>query len=207
MTSIAQLRFAGVAGIVACLRKKLRYRQLARRHGFDPWHANSPYECRGYKREVVQLAGVLQPQVVVEIGCGLGEIVSRIRDCRRFGFDVDARVVPAARELHGTGCRFECAGLADVGTIRGAVGDAGADLLVTVNWPHALAWPQLAAQVRRLAHAVSLKHLIIDTIAPGTPGYTHHHSPAELGSLGPVLKSLPSIDGVRTIHIVALDSQ
>ena len=206
MTSFAQLRAAGVGGIVACLVKKQRFRRLARRHGFDTWHANSPYECRGYKREVVQLAEGLQPRAVVEIGCGLGEIVSRIRDCRRFGFDIDDRVVPAARELHGAGCRFECAGLADVDSVRRAVGDAGADLLVMVNWPHALPWPELAAQVRRLAGAVPLKHLIIDTVAPGTPGYAHHHTVAELRSLGPVLKSLRSIDGVRTLHVVALES-
>jgi SAM-dependent methyltransferase len=205
MRSIGQLRSVGVGGIVACLLKKLRYRLLARRHGFDAWHAKSPYECRGYKREVVQLAEGLRPQAVVEIGCGLGEILSRVSDCRRFGFDIDARVVPAARELHGAGCRFECAGLADVDKVQRAVGDIGADLLVMVNWPHALPWSELAAQVRRLALAVSLKHLIIDTIAPGTPGYAHHHSAAELRELGPVLKSLSSIDGVRTLHVVALN--
>lgn len=205
MTSLAQIRSAGFGGVLACLVKKLRYRRLARRHGFDPWHAKSPFECRGYKREVVQLAEALQPQAAVEIGCGLGEIVSRIRGCRRFGFDIDARVIPAARELHGAGCSFDCASLADVDMVRRAVGDAGADLLVMVNWPHALPWSELAAQVRRLAQAVSSKLLIIDTIVPGTPGYAHYHAAAELRSLGPVLKSLPSIDGVRTIHIVALN--
>jgi SAM-dependent methyltransferase len=207
MTSLAQIRSAGFGGVFACLAKKLHYRRLARRHGFDPWHAKSPFECRGYKREVVQLAEALQPQVAVEIGCGLGEIVSRIRGCRRFGFDVDARVVPAARELHGARCRFECAGLADVETVQRVVGAAGADLLVMVNWPHGLPWVELAEQVRRLTQAVSLKRLIIDTIAPGTPGYAHHHAAVELTSLGPILRSLPSIDGVRTIHVVALETR
>lgn len=207
MISFAQLRSAGIGGIVACLLKKLQYKRLARRYGFDPWHAKSPFECRGYKREVVQLAGRLHPQTVVEIGCGLGEIVSRVPDCRRFGFDIDARVVPAARELHGAACRFECAGLSDVDTVRRTVGSDGADLLVMVNWPHALPWPELAAHVRRLARAVSLRHVIIDTIEPGTPGYAHHHSVAELRGLGSVGKSLRSIDGVRTLHVVALESR
>lgn len=206
MTSLAQIRSAGFGGVFACLVKKLRYRRLARRHGFDPWHAKSPFECRGYKREVVQLAESLHPQAVIEIGCGLGEIVSRIGDCRRFGFDIDPRVVPAAHELHGAHCRFECAGLTDVDMVHRVVGGAGADLLVMVNWPHALPWVELAAQVRRLTQAVSLRRLIIDTIEPGTPGYAHHHAAAELASLGPVLKSLPSIDGVRTIHVVALEA-
>lgn len=205
MTSLAQLRSAGVGGIVACMLKKLRYRRLAHRYGFDPWHAKSPYECRGYKREVVQLAERLNPRTVVEIGCGLGEIVSRVRDCRRFGFDIDARVVPAARELHGAVCRFERAGLSDVDTVRRKVGDTGGGLLIMVNWPHALPWPEVAAQVRRLNQALSLKYMIIDTIDPGRPGYAHHHSVAELRSLGPVLESLPAIDGARTLHVVVLD--
>jgi SAM-dependent methyltransferase len=206
MTLFVQLRAAGIVGIVTCLAKKLRYVLLARRHGFDPWHAKSPYECRGYKREVVLLAENLGPQTVVEIGCGLGEIVSRVRDSRRFGFDIDARVVPAARELNGADCSFECAGLADVDTIRNTIGDAGADLLVMVNWPHSLPWPELASHTNWLAKALTLKYLIIDTIAPGIPGYPYHHSLAELLTLGDVLQSHPSIDGVRTLHIISLNA-
>jgi len=206
MTWFVQLRSAGILGIFACVTKKLRYALLARRYRFDPWHANSPYECRGYKREVVQLAESLKPQTVVEIGCGLGEIVSRDRNCRRFGFDIDASVVPAARELHGADSRFECASLTDIEIIRNTIGHSGADLLIMVNWPHSLPWTELALRTNRLTKALSLKYLIIDTIAAGIPGYPHHHSLTELRGLGDVLQGKSSIDGVRTLYVISLSA-
>jgi SAM-dependent methyltransferase len=189
--------------MLLCLAKKIRYRRLARNYGFDPWHARSPFECRAYKREVVHLANGLQPRVAVEIGCGLGEILARVEAGRRLGFDIDPNVVAAARHLYGSRCEFAVAGAGDVDTVGRAVGAPGAELLIMVNWAHAVAWPELAAQIRGLARATSLRYLIIDTIAAGIPGYAHHHSPAELATLGPVRADLASADGVRRLAMSA----
>lgn len=205
MTRLAQLRALSPADVLTCLIKKARYRGLAHRFGFDPWHARSPFECRAYKREVVRLADRLRPQATIEVGCGLGEIVSRVASGQRFGFDIDAAVVPAASHLHGDRCRFGVAGIADMGTIRAAVDrPEGADVLIMVNWAHALPWPELADDVRRLAAALSIRYLIMDTIAPGVAGYAHHHTQEALAELGPVVESIASADGVRRLHVVAL---
>jgi len=57
--------------------------------GFDRWHASAPYSCRPYKELVVELANALQPSIAVEVGCGLGDIISRIKAADRFGIDSD----------------------------------------------------------------------------------------------------------------------
>ncbi|MBX3606817.1 MAG: class I SAM-dependent methyltransferase [Piscinibacter sp.] len=205
MTGIARLMALAPGDVLSCLVKKVRYRALARRYGFDPWHARSPFECRAYKREVVRLADSLQPGATLEVGCGLGEIVSRVARGQRFGFDIDAAVIPAARHLHGDRCQFEAAGIADTEKIRACIGrSAGADLLIMVNWAHALAWPELSEHVRRLADSLSIRHLIMDTILPGVAGYAHHHTTDELADLGPVLQSIASGDTVRRLNVVAL---
>lgn len=206
MARYAQIKSAGFFGVLKCLKMKLHYRFLAHRYGFDLWHAKSPFECRGYKREVVILAEGLKPKTVVEVGCGLGEIVSRIRDCRRIGFDIDSRVVAAARELNGDcDIQFECAALDSKDIICNTLGDVGADLLIMVNWPHSLPWSEVVSSMMRLTSALSLKHLIIDTIAAGTPGYPHYHSLTDLQCLGDVIQSNLSIDGVRTLHVISLN--
>jgi len=206
MIRYAQLKSVGFFGVLACLRKKIYYRHLANRYDFDLWHAKSPFECRGYKREVVELAKSLKPKTVIEIGCGLGEILSRVCDCRRFGFDIDSRVVAAAKELHGDNLtQFTSAALHNIEIIRNFVDDVDVDLLIMVNWPHALLWTEVVSSTIHLAKSLSLKHLIIDTIATGTPGYPYYHSLADLQILGEVIDSKQSIDGVRTLHIISLN--
>ena len=193
--------------IFLCIKKKIQYRLLAHRYGFDLWHAKSPFECRSYKREVVDLAESLNPKTVIEVGCGLGEIVSRIRDCRRFGFDIDSRVIVAARELNsGSDIQFECAALSNIDVIFKTLDDIVADLLIMVNWPHSLPWSEVISSTLSLTKALSLKYLIIDTIAPGTPGYPYHHSLTDLQCLGDVIQSKLSIDGVRTLHVISLNA-
>ncbi len=206
MARYTQIKSAGFFGIFKCLKNKLYYRILAHRYGFDLWHAKSPFECRGYKREVVDLAQGLNPKTVIEVGCGLGEIVSRLRDCRRIGFDIDSRVVAAARELNGgVDIQFECAALNSKDIICTTLDDVGADLLIMVNWPHSLPWLEVVSSTTHLTRALSLKYLIIDTIAASTPGYPHYHSLADLQCLGNVIQSKPSIDGVRTLHVISLN--
>jgi hypothetical protein len=86
---------------IRCRIDRLWLRGLREVFGFDSWHASAPYSCRPYKRSVVELANALRLRTVVEVGCGLGDIVSRIAAVELFAFDCDARLIRAARFLHG----------------------------------------------------------------------------------------------------------
>jgi SAM-dependent methyltransferase len=103
---------------------------------FDPWHASAPYVCRPYKRMVVELANALAPNTAVEIGCGLGEILSRVTATERFGFDADEAVIRAARFLHGGKAHWLHAELAAVAPLLPQ--KARIDCLIMVNWIHNL---------------------------------------------------------------------
>src|SRR4051812_17445146 len=88
------------AGKVRCKADRAWLSCVGRMFELDPWHANAPYSCRPYKKSVVDLVNSLKPERVVEIGCGLGEILVRIQARHRFGLDTDADVIRAARFLH-----------------------------------------------------------------------------------------------------------
>jgi len=153
---------------------------LHRLFGFDPWHASAPYSCRPYKRTVVELANSLQPATVVEIGCGLGDIVSRIRAAALFGFDRDARVIRAARFLHGNRVRWIHG---DGSCIQRTLPDGlTIDCLVMVNWIHDLSSERLRALLLPLLPRV--RYLLLDSIdADGPDSYRYKHDFAFLASL------------------------
>ena len=67
---------------------RLWLKALCRVFRFDPWHAAAPYSCRPYKSQVVALANSLRPAVALEIGCGLGDILSRVDARERIGLIV-----------------------------------------------------------------------------------------------------------------------
>lgn len=145
---------------------------LQRVFQFDAWHSSSPYSCRPYKRVVVGIVNSLRPNSVVEVGCGLGEILSRTCARQRFGFDSDAAVVRAARFLHPRGTKWLAADASAVPELlpRGQ----GIDCLIMINWIHNLRPERLAECVLPLLPRV--RYLLLDAIdhdAP--PSYRFRH--------------------------------
>jgi SAM-dependent methyltransferase len=139
---------------------------------FDSWHANAPFSCRPYKGQVVELANSLHPRTVVEVGCGLGDILSRISARERFGFDTDAGVIRAARFLHRHSAHWIHGDAACVA--RTVPVDHGIDCMIMVNWTHNVSAEQLAALLLPLAQRV--RYLILDAIDVNGPGsYKHKH--------------------------------
>lgn len=82
------------------------YRRLQRIFGFARWHVD-PYDFRPYAKWLVEkLSRILADGrcgdgEIVEIGCGLGDIISNLRGAkRRTGYDLDPHVIRAARLVH-----------------------------------------------------------------------------------------------------------
>jgi len=132
---------------------------------FDAWHADAPYACRVYKGCVVDLANSLRPTTVVEVGCGLGEILSRINARDRYGVDSDVRVIRAARFLHPRRIVWIH------GTAAGLdqrIGPAVLiDCLIMVNWIHNLSPEELAATLAPLLPRT--RYVILDAVDQSAP--------------------------------------
>lgn len=82
------------------------YTQLQKILGFDPWHIDS-YDLRPYaawtawKLTRMLEDGRLEGGDIIEIGCGLGDVVSHVGGLgRRIGYDVAPRVIWGARLIH-----------------------------------------------------------------------------------------------------------
>jgi SAM-dependent methyltransferase len=98
-------------------------------YGFDEWHASSCYELRFYKQIVVNVLNkrVQKDDIVVEVGCGLGEIISRIKSNYKYGLDIDGNVIKAAAVLDR-----------NINFIHGSLVDFNQDIdyLIAVNFLH-----------------------------------------------------------------------
>jgi hypothetical protein len=157
---------------IRCRIDRLGLSALRALFGFDSWHAAAPYSCRPYKRLVVELANALNPTIAVEIGCGLGDIIGRVKAVDRIGIDVDSRVIRAARFLHcGRGSWFHGGG----DCVERVVPQGSTiDCLIMVNWIHVLSPERLSELL--LPVLPRTRYLILDVIdADGPDSYRHKH--------------------------------
>jgi hypothetical protein len=146
---------------------------------FDAWHAAAPYSCRPYKRRIVELANSLRLDVAVEVGCGLGDILSRVEARVRFGFDTELAVIQAARWLHPVRTRWIHGDASAV--LRRLPRSLRIDCLIMVNWIHNLSPQQLAACLLPLLPRTT--YLILDAIDPnGSACYRFKHDFAFLSA-------------------------
>ena len=59
------------------------------------WHLNATYYVREYKGKVINICNFFKSDVeyVIEIGCGLGELISRVNINNKIGIDIDKNVL------------------------------------------------------------------------------------------------------------------
>ena len=169
--------------------------------GFDRWHVNRLGD-RPYALRVISYLNAWPDDRrgrVVEIGCGLGDILRRLRFHERLGFDSDPAVLRAARML-ATLTRQRYLRLAE-GTFPLAL-DGRYDAIVMVNWPHlvdeARLQPQLAAYVRQ--HLKPNGVLIVDTVQD--PAYLYRHRIERLAPAGSPIMKLGSFERQRELWSV-----
>ena len=192
--------------IVCCLIAKLYYSILWRRYKFDYWHASASWYCRPYKKQVVELASSVSPEAVMEIGCGLGDIISRIKAQKRFAFDIDAHVIDAAKKLRSD-IIFENVSLFDTQKLIDIVDPTQqVDLLLMVNWPHNVSFDDIFSCVNKIKLNLGLRYLIIDEIKQGNIGFKYNHSSEFLLKLGTITRTVEAVDGFRLLHLIDISN-
>lgn len=197
-TAVRLVAEVGPADSVRGAAEIVRNRRLRAKHGFDSWHTEAPFHWRPYKARVVEAVDSLRPRTVVEIGCGLGDIIARVDSDVRIGVDQEHAVIAAAREI-SPATQFVASDLASSAEILPSVTPQGIDVLVMVNWPHDVPLRDLAAGLGSLRRVAGVRYLVIDSINPEVYHYRYRHTVAELGQLGTVVKFEQNIDEFRSL--------
>jgi SAM-dependent methyltransferase len=167
--------------------RRVGRRALQRVYGFDSWHVGHGGEP--YVADIVRYLNARPEggrQSVVEIGCGLGDILRPLRFRSRLGLDREREVVRAARARG----RFQRGLRFDVFEFPTSALDGQHDAIVTVNWIHAIApdvlRPAIADYVSR--HLRTGGCLILDTVPD--PAYTYNHDVRSLAPAGVTIERI-----------------
>jgi SAM-dependent methyltransferase len=149
-------------------------------YGFDRWHVDSPLLVRPYRRTVAKMVNGIAPKSVIEVGCGLGALLSLIDAPTRSGYDRDKGAIRAARILNTKRICF----------VHGSIDKIPAnpvDVLIMVNWIHDVSPEMLHKWISRLLPYT--RFLMVDAIDKSNPlPYAYKHDFAFLQDTCRLLK-------------------
>ncbi len=198
----------GPRRLLGAVYEALRNRVLHLIYGFDPWHVTGNFHARPYKADVVRLIESVPHDCVVEIGVGLGDILGRVHATKRVGIDREAAVLKAAKYCVNGPVSFAVADFEKpeelIAALKGSA-VSSVDVLLLVNWIHMIEMDVIAHTLSAVSREISIKHIVMDTIRAGTPGYRFTHSQNDLRRLGDIKKVIAA-DDVRDLVIVEVKS-
>jgi hypothetical protein len=139
---------------------------------FEKWHFKSSYHCHPYKKITRDIIVDSSPDVIVEIGCGLGDILKSLpKSYLRLGSDIDHRVIKAAKAKHrNDDIRF----YNSVQCIPNSVFTHKRVTLVCVNWLHELSRKDLITFFDETIRTIDPHTVIIDRIIEQNNHRTRH---------------------------------
>lgn len=159
-----------------CIASRIYLSLLRLKYKFDPWHVSGNIYCRTYKHQVLELVESLGAiSSVVEIGCGLGDLVSNVAAPDRVGIDKDKNVIKAAEYLNGGKCRFVSGTFEEASLFK-------ADLLIMVNWIHELAPDIIECNVKKLRS--NYVYMLVDAITSNRGEYKYKHQFDFMSAIG-----------------------
>ncbi|MGO9485443.1 MAG: class I SAM-dependent methyltransferase [Rhodomicrobium sp.] len=169
---------------------------LYQRYGFDDWHIANGSHCRPYKRILADKINGLEPKLglVVEAGCGLGDILRHIRAAKRIGYDIDEGVIKAARIRN----LFETVEFR-LGSLD-CITEHSIDVFIAVNWIHSVPRSDIAEMLLLLVPRA--RHIVLDRIDDSAhSSYKYRHDFSFLQELGTLECSFRVPDEPRSFMI------
>ena len=64
------------------------------------WHLNATFESRVYKSKVIRISNMYKTNFVIEIGCGIGEILGRLNASQKYGIDINIDTLRLCKRLN-----------------------------------------------------------------------------------------------------------
>ena len=85
-----------------CLYQRFYFNFRLRNLNIYDWHLKGTFYCREYKKISLNIINSLKPNIYIDIGCGLGEILSRVdlNPKYKYGYDIDLSLKKANYLLH-----------------------------------------------------------------------------------------------------------
>lgn len=151
-----KIKEVGIKNTLTGIVRRKKLGQICQEYDLDPWH-KSPYELRRYAQIAAESVNELEGKCVVEVGCGLGEILRHINAPKKYGYDLDSRVIEAVKVITSKekNIQYFAGGLQDVNV-------SDANVLLTIGWMHGMQEKALKELYGEFLNKNKVKNVVVD---------------------------------------------
>ena len=189
---------------VICLFQRIHYRFKLRNIKIKDWHLNGTFYCRTYKLLSLELINSLNPKLYIDLGCGLGEILSKVKlpKSNKIGFDKDNLLRNAINKINKNKFIFfedESLLIEYAKVIR----TSKKDLVVIsmLNFIHDLSLEELKAMINKYHEELGEYILLIDNIFSKSKVYKYNHHEFLFNHIG-LIKYSYKVDKLRSLYCI-----
>lgn len=198
-----RIKVLGLSNLFKCFYWRFKLKNLVYKSGLTLaiWHIKSNIYCRPYKWRVIEVANSLNPNCVIEIGCGLGEIISRVKAQYRVGIDIDETCIYLANKLNKEPIYIE--GSFD-SVLALPVKDI--DLLIMVGFIHGIPMDTLSFHINQILDSKRCKYIITDRYKEDYPDRGIVHDLSKYNKRIKLINVYDDYEGYRDIMLWRVDN-
>lgn len=149
---------------------------------FEYWHT-TPLDRREYAKHIISTLNKQGPcGSVIEIGCGLGDILVNVDFDRRYFYDLSSEVLRAAAFLH----KFSCSSSRNSYRVfnfleDGIDNELKFDCIILVNWIHGIDSNLLKPRLDMIIkNNLEENGLLVFDLIEGNPIYKNNHQMSDI---------------------------
>ncbi len=152
------------------------------------WHISNIRYFRQYQESSLRILDFLNPKIVIEFGCGLGEVSRNINNLERLILiDEDPQIIKILKlfkRKNETIAQFDFCDSSSVVSYLKSIGIAKIDALVALNFLHQLDKQDIVDALALYHDLLEIEYVLIDLAVEGESGFRHPLSLAnEIGTI------------------------
>ena len=189
-----------------CLMQRIYYRFKFWNYDIYKWHLNGTFFCRRYKIKTVEIINFINPKIYIDIGCGLGEVLSRVKieSSRKIGYDLDLRLKNLIPIIYKNNFQFFSSENRLYKYVKNLSYSKDDVIVISMlNFIHTISEENLIKLIENYHYKIGNYILIIDNIFVKSEDYRFNHHSFLINQNG-LIKYWPKFDNLRSLYCIQI---
>lgn len=190
-----------------CIYQRIVHRIKLRNFNVDKWHLNGTFYCRRYKILSLKLINNLKPNIYIDIGCGLGDLLSKVKISKelKLGYDKDSEVSKANIKFKKNKFKYftEEEKLVKY-VIKLNSKNNNLIIISMLNFLHNLSIKEFEAKINYYKKELGSFLLLVDNIYDKGKEYSYNHHQFLFNHSG-LIKYMHKVDKLRSLYLIKVN--